>query len=104
MTQGDLAWHGTPPKGARSGDEAAGGRPSTSACGEQVCITCSDAAVEARVVELRAGGLAVVEPGSATQGAEREVVSVALVDVEAGDLVLVHAKEAIARLDRPGDR
>jgi hydrogenase expression/formation protein HypC len=60
-------------------------------CHEDVCITCSDTAVQVTVLRLLADGLALVDTG---QGAEE--VSVALVSAEAGDTVLVHAKEAIA--------
>lgn len=60
-------------------------------CHDDVCVTCSDAAVQVRVRELLDGDLAVVETGEGL-----EEVSVALVDVRPGDLVLVHAKEAIA--------
>jgi hydrogenase expression/formation protein HypC len=61
-------------------------------CHGEVCITCSDTAVEVTVVRLLAGGLAVVDTG---QGTEEEV-SVALVEARPGDTILVHAKEAIA--------
>lgn len=60
-------------------------------CHDEVCITCSDAVVRVRVVELLDDALAVVDTG-----AGREEVSVALVDAHPGDVVLVHAKEAIA--------
>jgi hydrogenase maturation factor len=63
-------------------------------CHEGVCITCSDTAVPVTVVELLADGLALVDTGSGI-----EEVSVALVAAGLGDRVLVHAKEAIARLD-----
>ncbi|WP_407655589.1 HypC/HybG/HupF family hydrogenase formation chaperone [Amycolatopsis rhabdoformis] len=66
------------------------------ACHDGVCITCSDTAVEVTVVELLDLGFAVVDTG---QG--REEVSVALVDAGVGDRVLVHAGEAIARLEVP---
>jgi hydrogenase maturation factor len=59
------------------------------------CVTCSDAAVAVRVREVTAGGLAVVETAAGP-----EEVSVALVDAAAGDVVLVHAKEAIAVVER----
>lgn len=62
-------------------------------CRGDVCVTCSDEAVPVRVVELRAGGLALVDTG-----AGREEVSIALVEAWVGDVVLVHAKEAIAVL------
>ncbi|GII78376.1 hypothetical protein Sru01_33580 [Sphaerisporangium rufum] len=55
------------------------------------CLTCSDQALPAVVVERAAGGMAIVEIGGVC-----EPVSVALVDAEPGDTVLVHAKEAIA--------
>ena len=60
-------------------------------CYGDVCITCSDEAVEVRVVELLEADLAVVDTGQS-----REEVSVALVDAAVGDTILVHAKEAIA--------
>ncbi|SCF07168.1 hydrogenase expression/formation protein HypC [Micromonospora viridifaciens] len=63
--------------------------------GDDRCITCSDTAVAVRVRELVAGGLAVVETDAGP-----EEVSVALVEAAPGDLVLVHAKEAIAVLDK----
>ena len=62
-------------------------------CHDEVCITCSDTAVEVTVVRLLDDGLAVVDTG---QGEEE--VSVALVDSRPGDAILVHAKEAIANL------
>jgi hydrogenase expression/formation protein HypC len=60
-------------------------------CRDDVCITCSDAAVAVTVLELRPDGLALVDPG----GVGPEEVSVALVDAAVGDVVLVHAGEAI---------
>jgi hydrogenase expression/formation protein HypC len=60
-------------------------------CHGEVCITCSDTAVEVTVVELLGDGLAVVDTGQGT-----EEVSVALVSAAVGDTILVHAKEAIA--------
>jgi hydrogenase expression/formation protein HypC len=66
-------------------------------CHGEVCITCSDQAVTVRVVEVLPDGLAVVDTGSG-----REEVSVALVTAGVGDEILVHAKEAIAVLGRPG--
>jgi hydrogenase expression/formation protein HypC len=61
-------------------------------CTDDVCITCSDAAVAVTVLEVRAAGLALVGTGA---GAPEEV-SIALVDAGVGDVVLVHAGEAIA--------
>jgi hydrogenase maturation factor len=60
-------------------------------CGSDHCVTCSDEAVAVRVVRLRDGDLADVDVG----GGRVEEVSVALVDARVGDIVLVHAKEAI---------
>jgi hydrogenase expression/formation protein HypC len=60
-------------------------------CHDDVCITCSDTAVEVTVVRLLDDGLALVDGG---QGEEE--VSVALVTAGVGDEILVHAKEAIA--------
>ena len=63
-------------------------------CAGEVCITCSDSAVEVTVAELLDDGMAVVDTGSGG----REEVSVALVDAAVGDVVLVHAGEAIGRV------
>jgi hydrogenase expression/formation protein HypC len=68
----------------------------TGPCSDDVCITCSDAATEVTVVTLAADGLALVDTGAGT----REEVSVALVDARVGDVVLVHAGEAIATVRR----
>lgn len=72
-----------------------GERPAVPVCHDEVCITCSDEAVEVRVLELLPDGMAIVDTGSS-----REEVSVALVDAQVGDTVLVHAKEAIAVVGR----
>lgn len=64
------------------------------ACHGEVCLTCSDEAVPVRVAELRADGMALVDTGEGI-----EEVSVALVAARPGDVVLVHAKEAVAVLD-----
>ncbi|MBX6767368.1 MAG: HypC/HybG/HupF family hydrogenase formation chaperone [Actinomadura rubrobrunea] len=61
------------------------------ACHDEVCVTCSDSAVPVRIRELKGGGLAVVDTDAGP-----EEISVALVDAAPGDVVLVHAKEAIA--------
>jgi hydrogenase expression/formation protein HypC len=63
-------------------------------CHDDVCITCSDQAVAVRIVALHDADLATVDTGQGT-----EEVSVALVAAAVGDVVLVHAKEAIAVLD-----
>ena len=60
-------------------------------CAGDVCITCSDTAVEVTVLRLLDDEMAVVEGG-----AGEETVSVALVSAGAGDMILVHAREAIA--------
>ncbi len=60
-------------------------------CAGDVCITCSDTAVQVRVVRLVEDQMAVVDTG-----AGEETVSVALVDAGVGDTILVHAREAIA--------
>jgi hydrogenase maturation factor len=64
-----------------------------SECHDEVCITCSDSAVPVRITELLADGMASVDTGSGI-----EQVSVALVEARPGDVVLVHAREAIAVL------
>lgn len=74
---------------ARDADRATG-----PVCHDGVCITCSDTAVEVTVVELLEDEFAVVDTGST-----REEVSVALVEAGVGDRILVHAGEAIARLE-----
>jgi hydrogenase expression/formation protein HypC len=66
-------------------------RHSVPECYDDVCITCSDTAVEVTVLRLLGDGLAVVDTG---QGEEE--VSVALVTARPGDTILVHAREAIA--------
>jgi hydrogenase expression/formation protein HypC len=60
-------------------------------CIGEVCITCSDTAVQVRVVRLLEDQMAVVDTG-----AGQETVSVALVSAGVGDMILVHAREAIA--------
>jgi hydrogenase expression/formation protein HypC len=74
-------------QGARAGAAAE--------CSGDVCITCSDTAVEVTVLRLLGDALAVVDTG---QGEEE--VSVALVEARPGDTILVHAKEAIAIVGR----
>jgi hydrogenase expression/formation protein HypC len=60
-------------------------------CVGEVCITCSDTAVQVRVLRLLGDEMAVVGTG-----AGEETVSVALVAAGVGDTILVHAGEAIA--------
>jgi len=62
-----------------------------SECSGDVCITCSDTAVQVTVVRLLEDEMAVVDTG-----AGQETVSVALVSAGVGDTILVHAREAIA--------
>jgi hydrogenase expression/formation protein HypC len=64
-------------------------------CHGDVCITCSDMAVQVTVVRLLDDDLAEVDTGQGT-----EEVSVALVAAAVGDTILVHAKEAIAVVPR----
>jgi hydrogenase expression/formation protein HypC len=59
-------------------------------CAGDVCITCSDTAVQVTVLRLLDDEMAVVDTG-----AGEETVSVALVAANAGDTILVHAREAI---------
>jgi hydrogenase expression/formation protein HypC len=80
-----------------------GGERPAEHCADEVCVTCSDEAVPVRVVRLLEDGLAEADTGKGI-----EEISVALVDVRPGDMVLVHAKEAIAveasTLSRAGGR
>jgi len=78
---------------ADSGQDA---RPVVPECHGDVCITCSDTAVEVTVTRLLGDGLALVDTG---QGTEEEV-SVALVQAAVGEVILVHAREAIAVVRR----
>jgi hydrogenase maturation factor len=59
--------------------------------GDDGCITCGDVAVPVRITELLGDGLAMVDTGVSS-----EEISIALVTADIGDVVLVHAKEAIA--------
>jgi hydrogenase expression/formation protein HypC len=76
---------------------AAPARAAVSECYGDVCITCSDEAVPVRVVRLLGDGMALVDTG-----VSEEEVSVALVDAEVGDTILVHAKEALTVLRGEG--
>jgi hydrogenase expression/formation protein HypC len=80
-----------------SGQPAGPGQGTATAaeCYGDVCITCSDTAVEVTVLRLLGDGLAVVDTGRG-----EEEVSVALVEAQPGDTILVHAKEAIAIVGR----
>ena len=67
-----------------------------SECSGDFCITCSDTAVQVKVVRLLEDEMAVVNTG-----AGEETVSVALVSAGVGDTILVHAREAIAVVRPP---
>lgn len=58
------------------------------------CVTCSDEAVRGRVLRIGSRGIASVQFEDAI-----EEVSVELIEAAPGDIVLVHAGVAIARLD-----
>lgn len=62
-------------------------------CSDDVCVTCSDTATPATVLDLLDDAMAIVR----FDEGEREV-SVALVNAQIGDTVLVHAGEAISVL------
>lgn len=64
-------------------------------CSDEVCITCADAAVAVRIRVLLPGAMAEAETAAGL-----EEISVALVDAGPGDVVLVHAREAIAVQER----
>jgi hydrogenase expression/formation protein HypC len=65
-------------------------------CHDDVCITCSDQAVQVTVKRLLADDMAVVQVADSEGTPHEETVSVALVRAAEGDTILVHAKEAIA--------
>src|SRR5262249_11878425 len=67
--------------------------PAVPECHDDVCVTCSDSAVPVTIVRLLGDGLAVVETGSG-----EEEVSVAFVSAAPGDPLLLHAGEAITRV------
>ena len=85
----------TKERGLEPAGGSGGSSPRNSTCSGDVCITCSDTAVEVTVLRLLGDALAVVDTG---QGEEE--VSVALVEAQPGDTILVHAKEAIAIVGR----
>lgn len=68
-----------------------------SSCDDDVCLTCGDVAVPVRVIQLLPGDMAVVEVDG-----RQEEISVALVAADVGATVLVHAGEAIARVEGGG--
>jgi len=68
----------------------------STACGaDGHCITCSDEAFEMRVVESLATGLARCTDAG---GRDAEIEVTLVDDIVPGDLLLVHAGVAIARL------
>lgn len=64
------------------------------ACSD-ACITCGDVAVEVEIVRLLPQEMAIV----ATEAGQEEV-SVALVEAVVGDIILVHAGEALTVIRR----
>ena len=73
--------------------------PFAPACADEHCITCGDQGLPLRIVALEGSGLALCRD-EAAPGEPDSTVDVQLVgDVAAGDLVLVHAGVALARLD-----
>ncbi len=62
-------------------------------CHHHTCATCSDEAVAVRVLELLDNGMARVDGDL-----RDEEVSIELTDASVGDIVLVHARVAIAKL------
>jgi hydrogenase expression/formation protein HypC len=69
--------------------------PGGASCATEGCITCGDIAVEVTIVRLLPHAMAAVDTG-----AGEEEVSVALVDARVGDVILVHAGEAITTIRR----
>ena len=68
---------------------------SASACGDH-CITCSDEGVAMQVQRIDADrGLALC----AAEDGSKSTVEIALVEVEPGDRVLVHAGVALVELE-----
>jgi hydrogenase maturation factor len=63
-------------------------------CHDDVCITCSDQAVQVKIRKILDDDMAIVQVQD-----HEETVSVALVEAHEGDTILVHAKEAIAVVD-----
>jgi hydrogenase expression/formation protein HypC len=64
-------------------------------CHDDVCITCSDQAVQVTITRLLDDDMAVVQVTDSEGTPHEETVSVALVSAQEGDTILVHAKEAI---------
>jgi hydrogenase maturation factor len=70
---------------------------STSACGGDHCVTCSDEGVPMRVLQTGPDGLSVCADA---EGSRTEVMTELVGAIDPGDEVLVHAGVALARLDR----
>jgi hydrogenase expression/formation protein HypC len=66
-------------------------------CHDDVCVTCSDQAVAVTIRRLLGAGMALAD---VDDGNSVEEISIALVDAQVGDTVLVHAGEAIAVVRR----
>jgi hydrogenase maturation factor len=64
-----------------------------SECADGHCMTCSDEAVRVHVVEARPGAVALCE-------GDLEVMTDLVGAVGPGDLLLVHAGVALARVER----
>jgi hydrogenase maturation factor len=83
-------------------DEPSTGGPGAEAAGAgQTCVTCSDEGRPAEVlVNARSGEAVTVRSARGTETVDATLVG----PVQPGDLLLVHAGTAIARLDAPVDR
>jgi hydrogenase maturation factor len=69
------------------------------ACVDEHCITCGDQGLPLRIVALEGGGLARCRDDSAPLEPGTTVDIQLVGEVVPGDLVLVHAGVALARLD-----
>jgi hydrogenase expression/formation protein HypC len=67
-------------------------------CTDDHCLTCGDIAVQVQVRQLLDDDLALVDVG----GGRVEEVSVGLVSAAVGDVLVVHAGEAIGVVARTG--
>lgn len=67
----------------------------TVTCTDEVCVTCSDEGRVAEVLAPSADGMATVR----TAAGEETVLTLLVEPVAPGDLLLVHAGTAIARLE-----
>ena len=71
-------------------------RPPGMSCGEDHCITCGDQGIEMRVAAADAGGIA---PCHDADGGRGDVDVLLVEPVVPGELLLVHAGVAIARVE-----